>query len=168
MIPLFFLFLPGLFSSLDFLAMVILSSSDTIPLKFSILISTCVSMCSVFFECVVFRLWLFCGSFWLECFVFQYLMCRLLYQGLLSLILNLFLGVLLIFQGQKTNVFLTSFNVSKSLVCCMKSRAFIPDFCLSFSIDSFSWVAPKITVKCKFVVLPYPFSVLTSPFCVIT
>ena len=40
--------------------------------------------------------------------------------------------------------------VSKSFACCLKSRAFFPDFNHSFILPFLFRVAPKITAKCKF------------------
>ena len=51
--------------------------SDIILFNFSIIISSCVSICSVWFGCMFFRLLLLCGSIRLDCFCFS--VCRLLY-----------------------------------------------------------------------------------------
>ena len=51
--------------------------------------------------------------------------------------------------------------VSESLAC-LKSSAFFPNFYDSFFILFLYTVAPKITVKSKFVVVPSPFTALVS------
>ena len=52
--------------------------------------------------------------------------------------------------------------VSESLVCCLKSCEFNPNFYLSFSIHSLCGVCPKITVQCNFIILPSSFFVHLS------
>ena len=80
--------------------------SDKILLNISILIfSSCVSLCSVWFGYVVFRLLLLCGIFRLECSRFSLFGVSIIVFGSCFLIPYLFAGLFLIFQCQKTNPF---------------------------------------------------------------
>ena len=63
------------------------------------------------------------------------------------------------------NIPLHSNLVSEPLICCLKSREFCPDFYHSFSIPSFCWIAPKITIKCLFVIFLTSFSMVWSLVC---
>ena len=56
--------------------------------------------------------------------------------------------------------FSSKVQFSESLACCLESSTFFPDLKNSFPITPLCSVAPKITVKCRFVVIPSPVSVL--------
>ena len=119
-------------------------------------------------------------SFWISFFISTYLMVSasnfpkylyvsfspnvLIFLDLIVPFIRLcvvFHSLLLAFQCQKIVFFYYCPNlVGESLVCCLKSTEFCPNFNHSFSIPSFSNVAPPIAIKCSFTIFPSPFSAL--------
>ena len=123
---------------------------------------------------VIFALLMFVclNCFWLLSSIFLHA-----FSGIVVLIIVLCSGYL-----DSLFIFRCSFNISssenqsyyppnlvcESLACSLKSSVCFPDFYHSFPIASICRVAPKITVKCKFVVFPNHFSTLVSLLFVIT
>ena len=113
------------------------------------------------FGCVVFRWLLRCASIRFErscfsvfivsviilgsCWLDSFVICWCISDNLSSEIQS-FIFIVLTWSA---NLWLVIFNL-------------MPDFYHSFSIASFRRVAPKITIKCKFVVFSSPFSVFVS------
>ena len=136
--------------------------SNIILFQISTFIFSCVSGCSVVFGGVVFRL-LFLGvSDWLEGSGFSVFSLSVTVSGLLFF--TCFpIYLLVYFQYFKvrkpTFLYYRPNLVSYSLVC-HKSSAFFLDF--NHFLPSLCRFAPKITVKCKYVVFPSSFLALKS------
>ena len=118
--------------------------SDIILFKISIFIfASCVSLCSVWFGCVVLRLLLLYRSFRLECSCFSVFNVSIIV--LESCCLDYLLLYLLYFKVRKSTFLCYRPNlVSESLDCCLKSCVFFPDFYPPFSIPTLCRVAPKL------------------------
>ena len=110
----------------------------------------------MWFECVVFRTRVLCGSVGLDYFCFSAFDVSFFALGSCLDSLSIFCSISNISRLENPLFYYSPNLVSESLACWLKSSIFFPDFNHSFPITYL--VAPKIAVNCKFVVFPCPFS----------